>query len=119
MGKVTLTVNGRKFSLGCDDGEEARLSALGERLDKRVSALADQFGQIGDLQLLLMAGITMLDEIDDADSSVNSRVEEKAAEIQRAGEDALNLARRRELQATDSLIEAAERIERLAERLKR
>ena len=118
MARVNISINGRKFALGCDDGEEDRLALLGERLDERVRMLADQFGQIGDLKLLLMAGITLVDDLEDADTSASDQAESLAADIRKAGEDAMVLATQREASATESLLEAASRIERLAERLK-
>ena len=33
MAKVSLNINGRKYALGCDDGEEERLMRLGQKLD--------------------------------------------------------------------------------------
>lgn len=119
MAKVNLDINGRKYSLVCDDGEEDRLLMLGQKLDKRVQGLADQFGQIGDLRLMLMAGITLLDELEDVEDETEAQAESLAADIRKASEDALTLAREKEVTAADSLIEAAERIEKLAERLGR
>ena len=31
MGKASLEINGRKYALGCDDGEEERLVELGQK----------------------------------------------------------------------------------------
>ena len=117
MAKVSIDINGRKFALGCDEGEQEHLLHLGDKLDKRVRMLADQFGQIGDLRLLLMAGITLLDELEDVIGAVDTQAEELAANIRKASEDALTEARRKEVSAADSLIDAAQRIERLASRL--
>ena len=61
MGRVSLDINGRKYAMGCEDGEEERLFRLGQKLDDRVNQIANQFGQIGDLKLLVMAGITLMD----------------------------------------------------------
>lgn len=119
MAKVNLDINGRRYSLVCDDGEEERLLMLGGKLDTRVRTLADQFGQIGDLRLMLMAGITLLDELEDSSESVDAKAESMASELRKASEDAISLARKREGTAADSLVEAAERIERLAARLSR
>ena len=47
MGKVSLNINGRAYGLGCEDGEEARLTRLGDKLNARVMQMAEQFGQIG------------------------------------------------------------------------
>ena len=81
MGKVSLNINGRAYGLGCEAGEEERLMRLGQRLDARVAKMADQFGQIGDLRLLVMAGITLLDEIEDPDSTVALQIEERLGDM--------------------------------------
>jgi cell division protein ZapA len=114
MAKVSLTINGRKYALGCDDGEEARLERLGHQLDERVTLLANQFGQIGDVRLLVMAGITLMDELDDAGGLAAKKAEELAADVRKASEDAIDEARMGQAMATDSLLEAAKRIENLA-----
>ena len=117
MAKVNITVNGRRYALGCDDGEEERLLVLGQKLDNRIKELANQFGQIGDLRLLVMVGITMLDELEDTDSLVEQKAERLAADVRRASEDAVKASNRRQSEAAASLAEAAERIEKLAKKL--
>ena len=49
---------------------------------------------------------------------MNQKVETLAADIRRAGEKAISDADKSEIAATESLLDAATRIERLAERLK-
>ncbi len=117
MAKINITVNGRRYALGCDDGEEERLMILGQKLDNRIKDLANQFGQIGDLRLLVMSGLTMLDELEDTDSLVEQKAERLAADVRRASEDAVSAARRQQAQAASTLLEAAQRIEKLADKL--
>ena len=117
MAKVSLTINGRKYSLGCEDGEEDRLDRLGQKLDERVAQMANQFGLIGDLRLLVMAGITMLDELEDVTTSVDEQVETRLGKAREDSEAAMRAAEQNEAKAADSLLDAAARIERLAERL--
>ncbi len=117
MGKVNLEINGRKYALGCDDGEEERLTRLGRKLDARVRALADQFGQIGDVRLLVMASITLSDEMEELREDLESRAETATAELRRKSEDAIAAAQKSEITAADALADAARRIERLAEKL--
>ncbi len=117
MAKVNITVNGRRYALGCDDGEEERLLVLGQKFDNRIKELANQFGQIGDLRLLVMAGITMMDELEDTDSLVEQKAERLAADVRRASEDAVSAAKKREAEASRSLLEAAKRIDNLANKL--
>jgi len=117
MAKVSININGRKYALGCEDGEEERLMRLGQKLDDRVNNMADQFGQIGDLRLMVMAGITMLDELEEMNNSVDTEVDKRVLDLKKESALALKAATRSEAKASDSLVSAAERIERLAARL--
>ena len=117
MAKVSINIDGRKYALGCDDGEEDRLMRLGQKLDDRINMLANQFGQIGDLRLLVMAGITLTDELEELNEGVQEQAEKMSEKIRKENETALVAAQRSEVQASDSLIEAALRIEALAEKL--
>lgn len=124
MAKVNLEINGRKYALGCDDGEEERLQRLGEKLDARVRTLADQFGQIGDVRLLVMAGITMTDEMEELRENMDGAAETATADLRRETEDALAAAQKleataqkSEVSAADALADAARQIEQLAAKL--
>lgn len=117
MAKVSININGRKYALGCDDGEEERLMRLGQKLDERISMLANQFGQIGDLRLLVMAGITLTDEAEELRENVEAEAEKIAGVYRKEAETTALSAQRTEVKAADSLLDAAKRIEKLAERL--
>lgn len=117
MGKVSLNINGRAYGLGCETGEEERLMRLGQKLDERVAQMANQFGQIGDLRLLVMAGITLLDEMEDPASSVEAQVKKRLKTLETETEAATEARKRTEVEAVENLMSAAQRIERLAERL--
>jgi cell division protein ZapA len=66
MSQISITINGRDYSIVCDDGQEQHLTRLAEYLDKRVAELVDSVGQIGDARLLLMVGLLIADELSDA-----------------------------------------------------
>ena len=117
MGKVSININGRKYAIGCEDGEEERLMRLGQKLDDYVNNLANQVGQIGDLRLLVMAGITMLDELEEVNTSLDKEVDKRIGNLRKESASAVRAATRSETKATDSLIDAALRIEKLAQRL--
>ncbi len=117
MAKVSIQINGRKYALGCDDGEEERLERLGQRLDDRLTMLANNFGQIGDLRLMVMAGITMMDELDELQGNVTQKAEAMALTVRKESETAKAQAARAERKATDTLLDTAERIEAIVERL--
>lgn len=65
MAQVTITMNGRHYAVGCADGEEARLRNLAAELDRRLSGLVEEVGQIGDARLLVMLGLLLLDEMEE------------------------------------------------------
>ena len=117
MAKVSILINGRKYALGCDDGEEERLQRLGQKLDDRLTMLANQFGQIGDLRLMVMAGITMMDELDELQSNVTAQAERMAVDMRKQSENAQKHAVQVEAKAADALNDTAKRIEAMVARL--
>ena len=117
MGRVSLDINGRKYAMGCEDGEEERLVRLGQKLDDRVTQMANQFGQIGDLRLLVMAGITMMDEVEDTMENLDKRVDARAAGLRKELDAATRATAKSETDAAKALNDAAERIAELAAKL--
>ncbi len=101
MAQVTVEINGRRYQIACDDGQEAHLTRLANYIDRRVDELVAAVGQIGDARLLVMASLLIADELSDA-----------YTELERVrGGDAAHAERRR---ADDEL---AARIEALAQRV--
>lgn len=66
MGQVSVEINGRKYQIACDDGQEAHLSRLGTYIDNRIGELIAAVGQIGDARLLVMVSLLVADELSDA-----------------------------------------------------
>ena len=79
MAQTTVTVNGRSYQVGCDDGEEEHVADLAAFLDKRVRELAGKVGQVGEARLLLMAGLMIADDL----ATAYDRVDDLRAEIAR------------------------------------
>lgn len=67
MAQVTITINGRKHDIACDDGQEAHLLRLAEYMDKRMAEMAAAVGsQVSENKLLVMTGLLIADELSDA-----------------------------------------------------
>ena len=79
MPLVNVLVNGRAYTVACDEGEEPHLRELGQFLDKRVRELTGSVGQVGDTRLLVMAGLLIADELVEALARVEEREKEIAA----------------------------------------
>lgn len=63
MAQVNVEINGKTFKMACNDGEEDRVAGLAERVDRVIHQLRNDFGEIGDQRLTVMASIMMADEL--------------------------------------------------------
>jgi cell division protein ZapA len=115
MPLVNVLVNGRAYTVACDEGEETHLRELGQFLDKRVRELAGTVGQVGDARLLLMAGLLVADELSEALGKLEERDKEIAA-LKRAAADAESLEKCED-RVAEALEGAAVRIEAIAARV--
>ena len=70
MAEITLTINGRSYTVACDDGQEAHLQHLAGHIDQRVGELSESVGQVGEPRLLVMASLLIADELADAYSQI-------------------------------------------------
>ena len=57
MATVTIDVNGRSYSVGCEDGQEAHVASLARQYDAQVREVSAAVGQVGELRLFLMAAL--------------------------------------------------------------
>lgn len=96
MAQVTVIVNDKSYTLACDDGEEAHLTKLAAQIDNRIAELPQDAAKAGDAKLLLMAALTLADDLTlaheriaelEADLNDNAAVPRKAANGQAFDED--------------------------------
>ncbi len=116
MGQVNVTISGKTFRMACDDGQEEHLAALGRRLSDTIEYLREQFGEIGDQRLTVMAAITMADQY----TETERRLRQVEGEIAGLEEARAALAERQEAAEEDlaRVIEVlAGRLEAVAARL--
>ena len=79
MPLVNVILNDRSYTVSCDEGEQDHVRDLGQFLDKRVRELTASVGQVGDARLLLMAALTIADELSEALTKISERDKEIAA----------------------------------------
>jgi len=107
MAQVGVHINGRKYQISCDDGQEAHLSRLGNYIDNRVKELVAAVGQVGDAQLLVMASLLVADELSDAYAELD---------VARSADSTAAAKQTAESDLSENLENLAERIEGIAER---
>ena len=111
MAEVTLTINGRNYTVACDDGQEAHLRHLAGHIEQRVGELSESVGQVGEPRLLVMASLLIADELADAYSQIAELERGGAAPGRDAADQAADQA------AAETLEGCASRLEAIAERL--
>ena len=83
MSHVSVTIDGRKYRLACNEGEEARLESLAGMIDDKIGEMRKTFGEIGDQRLVIMAALTIADNLTEArDEAAAERNRSEAAEQQ-------------------------------------
>lgn len=121
MPHVTVTVNGRDYRITCGPGEEEHVRILSRRIDGMVRDLSGRLGHLSEGLALLMAGLTLADELADCQrdcEALRSRLDpmDDAAEKAEARDRARDEA---EQQAATVIATMAQRIEALAEHIER
>jgi len=106
VAQVTIEVNGRPYVVGCEDGQEPRLTELSRTVDAQVRQVARDVGPLGETRLMLMGALVMADDI----GELRGQIETLKAQLAEARAD----KGRAELAAVAALDAAAARLEALA-----
>lgn len=106
MSSVSFDIHGKTYVLGCEDGGEAHLRDLAARVDARVRLIAPDAGAAGETRLMLMAALTLADDL----AAATARLEAAQVRLRAVQADFDRL----EDQAVAALEAAALRMETLA-----
>jgi cell division protein ZapA len=110
MAQVNVTINGRHYRMGCEDGQEEHVAKLAQEIDDRIELLRGTHGEIGDQRLTVMAALTVADELTESARRIR-RLEEEIAALQDARVVAAERAQQTQAAVVAALNAAAERIE--------
>ena len=113
MAQVNVRIAGRVYRMACGDGEEDHLRALAARLDGQIADLRGSFGEIGDGRITVMAALTIVDQLGEAERRL-ALAETDLGRLREAQSGADAAVEALAATVADSLAAAAERIERLA-----
>lgn len=113
MPEVNVEINGRKYRMACEEGQEAHLLGLADRFNKQIDRLKESFGEIGDNRLTVMAGIAVIDELGEAERRI-AQLKQDVADLTEAGEAMAAEHESLELKFAKRLSEAARKVEAIA-----
>jgi cell division protein ZapA len=105
MAQVTIEVNGRPYTVGCEDGQEANLTELARLFDRQVRQVGQEVGQLGETRLFLMGALLLADELADT----RMRLSHATSELGRLQEDQADA----ETKAARAVDAAARKVEAL------
>jgi cell division protein ZapA len=83
MPHVSVTINGRAYSVACEAGQEARIERLALEVDERVQGFVRQVGQAGEARLLVLAALVIADELAEARGAASPDEGRLAAGLER------------------------------------
>ncbi len=118
MNHIIVTINGRKYRMACEKGQEVGLLKLAEGFESRIQNLRGKFGEIGDARLTVMASLTVCDELLDAVNRIRS-LEEELGELRDVRASAADRAKATQTAVANALNAAADRIEKTTQVLNR
>jgi cell division protein ZapA len=116
MPQVTVTINNRQYRMACEDGQEEHLLRLCDDMNRRIAELSGKFGEIGDARLILMAALSVADELADTNERVR-RLEQELATLRNARSVTADRTHASQAAIVDAFNAAADRVERLSKRL--
>lgn len=71
MATVDIHVQGRSYTLNCDDGQEHRLRQVAQYLDRRLNDAARAAAAPNDTRILVLTSILIADELADARDAID------------------------------------------------
>jgi cell division protein ZapA len=113
MPEVNVDINGRKYRMACEEGQEQHLLGLADRFNQHIDSFKGTFGEIGDNRLTVMAGIAVLDELAEAERRI-TELQQDVANLTQAGQALSHEAEELERKFAKRLNEAARKIEAIS-----
>lgn len=113
MPEVNVEINGRKYRMACEEGQQQHLIGLAGRFNAQVEVLKGAIGEIGDNRLTVMAGIAVLDELAEAERKIKA-LETEVTVLTRAGQEVAAEIESLEHKFAAKLGEAAKALEGVA-----
>ncbi len=116
MAEIQVEIDGRKYRMACEDGQEGHVRGLADRFSTYVEGLKAEFGEVGDVRLTVMAALTVMDDM----KALEDELKNAQSALEQLSTKSNNLiADRDQLEEnfTSQVLMIAERVETLAKQL--
>ena len=116
MAEVSLNIHGKTYGIACDDGQERRVSEVGQYVDSRARDIATAGAASNENHLLVLTALVLADEIKelrDSLTGMQSAGSQQAPQVVQQG-----LSEAEERRIIESIEQLANRIDSVTSRLK-
>jgi cell division protein ZapA len=114
MAEVSLLINGKKYSLACDEGQEQRILDLGHYIDEKARDLGAG-GGMSDNHRLMLTSLMLADELFETKDRLNVEKKTDKTPQSKTSDDGVSVEETAAL--ADAINQMAIRIEGLSARL--
>jgi cell division protein ZapA len=114
MAQLSVTIAGRAYRMACADGEEDHLEGLAQMIDGKIAEMRGMFGEIGDQRLIVMAALTVADELTEERRRIET-LEDELARARAADTDVVSASESWARSIADALDAASGRLEKIAQ----
>ena len=87
MPEVTIKINSREHNISCQEGEQERVKQLADLLNSELLNIVNNVGQIGDVKLMVLAAITILDKNQDILDEASKSIEKHTKKLEKLYEE--------------------------------
>ena len=113
MAQLSVNIGGRPYRLACNPGEEPHLESLAAIVDGKIKEMRGAFGEIGDQRLVVMAALTIADEVGETQRKAQAEAD-RTAQALRDEQAARQAAETRAERLAHAIHEMSLRVETLA-----
>jgi cell division protein ZapA len=108
MAEVSIAINGRNFSIYCEDGQEQRVTDLGHYVDARLKDISKAGAANNEAHLLVLTALMLTDEIFD--------LRDEAGKLEKHVKNAKN-SQEDEAEVVQAINELADRVDQVSARI--
>jgi cell division protein ZapA len=103
LAQVTIGFNQRTYRFQCGEDEAERLEQLANYLKTKLDTLMREHGAIGDERLVLMAALTLADELFDARADIDELLDDGTEKLKAVADEATGKVTPADVQKPDDI----------------
>lgn len=117
MSEVSISINGRSYDIGCDDGQEGHIIELASYIDYKFQQIARSGAALNEMHLMVLTSLMLTDELVKFRTMVEKNAGSKKSGAAAAPAEEAGLSKDDEVALAKVLENLVKRIDGIADRL--